>query len=262
MNKRTLGAQYRTDTLLLLAKIGYGSTRQIARGVWGRCDESTRRMASRTLRWLLDRHYVVSKREGDGVNLANHEALFALNQNGAAEARRWGGGMVADKVHARHYLRHAHDHRTACNSVFVAWPTDDIWSELSVRAKEAPVHSYGYVSDDSAHCKIPDLIAVAGGRYEWVEVENSWRSEKELDKVVACMRAMFSDQRHYIGCMHFVVTVPAARTIGQRIREKLTHAPESGWPWQVKERDARILQHHLRVSELKGDTLELRGLPF
>ncbi len=262
MNKRTLGAQYRTDTLLLLAKIGYGSTRQIARGVWGRCDKSSRRMASRTLRWLLDRRYLVSKREGDGVNLVNHEALFALSHKGAIEALRWGVSMVADKVHARDYLRHAHDHRTVCNSVFVAWPNGEIWSELSVRTEEAPVNSYKYQSESKALRKIPDLIAISDGRYEWVEVENSWRSEKDLSKVVECIRAMFADGRHHIGRMHFVVTDPAARTIGQRISKRLTHGPDSGWSRQTKELDARVLQRHLRFSELNEATLELRELPF
>lgn len=62
--------------------------------------------------------------------------------------------------------------------------------------------------------------------------------------------------------MHFVVTPPAARTIGKRIKSRLTHGPESGWPRQVKELDARILAQHLAASELDSETFELREIPL
>jgi hypothetical protein len=60
--------------------------------------------------------------------------------------------------------------------------------------------------------------------------------------------------------MHFVVTSPAARTIGKRIKNRLTHRPETGWPRQIKELDARILALHIAVSELDPETLELREI--
>ena len=54
MNKRTQGHIYRAQTLRLLAHLGYASTRQVTKAVWRECDESSRKMAGRTLRWLLE----------------------------------------------------------------------------------------------------------------------------------------------------------------------------------------------------------------
>ena len=44
------GERYRQHTLELLGRLGYGSARQVARGVWGELTSSTRKMASRLLR--------------------------------------------------------------------------------------------------------------------------------------------------------------------------------------------------------------------
>lgn len=260
MNKKDQGALYRLNVLQLLSAVGYATTRQVAKGVWGRCDISTRKMAGRTLRWLIDRRLIVSKRAGQGVNKVNHELLFALTAAGAEEARRHGSPLVADKVHARDYLRHSHGHRTACNSVYVAWPEMDIRSELEVRAGESPITSFAYVVEGAHFNKIPDLIAQTDdGRYEWIEVENSWRSDKDLSKVVDCMRAMFNSHSN-ISCMHFIVTVAGARTIGTRLKKKLTHGPESGWPAPVRALDARIIANHIKVSVLDPETLTLQRM--
>ncbi|WP_302132068.1 hypothetical protein, partial [Comamonas thiooxydans] len=167
--------------------------------------------------------------------------------------------LVAEKLHARDYLRHAHDHRTACNSVYVAWPSDEIFTELQVRTGDCPLPSFTYRLDGQELQKIPDLIA-GSEQLTWIEVENSWRSDKDLSKVIACLRAMFSDELTRIDCMHFVVTVEGAKTIGKRLKKKLTHGPESGWSAPVRALDARILGKHIKVSVLDQDTLMLAEL--
>lgn len=258
MNKRELGATNRAKILSLLAATGYASTRQVAKAVWGRSTESTRRMASRTLHWLVDRKLVVARRDGREVNIANQELLFALNKAGAQHVRQQGATLVAAKVHARDYLRHAHAHRTACNSVYVA-VRGTVWSELQVRSGECPVSSFRYSVGAVTAEKIPDLVVADGLGFEWIEVEKSWRSDKDLAKVVDCMRAMFSVKTRFTR-VHFVVTAPGARSIANRLKGQLTHGLDFASPRQLKELDARILNQHLRVSELDPETLELRAV--
>ncbi len=203
MSKRDLGHEYRVNTMRLLARLGYASTRQVARAVWWRCDISTRKMAGRTLRWLLERGLIVAKRDGDSIN---GEQLSAVTAAGAAWLTEMGEPLPQGKAHARDWLRHAHSHRTACNSVYAAmcglFPDTPIWSELEVRSGLAPVHEFAYRSEEGDTVKIPDLVAEnADGEYEWVEVENNWRSAKDLNKMVECMRAMFRNPKRIV-CVH------------------------------------------------------------
>lgn len=258
MNKREQGKQYREVAVRLLAQLGYATTRQVAKSVWGKCDNSTRKMAGRTLRWLLVSGYVVAKRDDNSVNA---EQLVALTRKGAQWATDLGAPLARGKVHARDYLRHAHKHRTACNSVFVALPDGSLASELAVRSGLSPITNYRYSVDGEVFTKVPDLVlAIGKDRFEWIEVENSWRSDKDLVKVVDCMRALFWHPGGRVGRMHFVVTSPAAKTIGQRLKKAMTHGPESGWPRQVKEADARILAEHIFVSVLDHETLTLKSI--
>ena len=269
MNKMMQGQENRENVLRLLSITGYATTRQIAKCCWGRCDNSTRKMAGRTLRWLLDRKLIVSKRDGSGSVKVNNELLFALTAAGAELSRRNGDPLVAEKVHARDWLRHSHQHRTACNSVYSAWHQDvDIWTELQVRAKVPPVYEFRYqvvvgpFAPEIYDTKFPDLIAEAGnGRYEWIEVENSWRSEKDLIKMVQCMQAMFMRVDKF-ECVHFIVTVPGARTIARRLKQKLKLIADSGEYRHIKEVSARIILNHIRVSVLDPLTLTLTHIPL
>jgi hypothetical protein len=172
---------------------------------------------------------------------------------------------MAGKAHARDWLRHAHSHRTACNSVYAAtiglFPERCGWSELEIRAGLSPLGQLAYRSfEGEALNKIPDVVLQRPGGLVWVEVENSWRSDKDLAKVVASMRAMAVDKR--ITEVHFVITAPGAKTIGDRLRKALTHGSESGWPSQVKARDAQILARYISVFSFNIDTLELSPIVF
>jgi len=256
MNKRELGARYRGLTLMALAHLGYATTRQVAKIVWRHCDGSTKKMAGRTLRWLHERGYIVTKRDGDSIN---GEQLAAVSAAGADWLAKNGDPLPFGKAHARDWLRHAHNHRTACNSVYaaVAGMESDrcAWSELEIRAGLAPLGQLAYSHEGVVQNKIPDVLLQLTTGFAWVEVENSWRSDKDLAKVVACMRTMFVDRR--ISEIHFVITAPGAKTIGARLRKALTHDAQSGWPRQIKELDSKILQGFIRIFTLNGDTLEL-----
>lgn len=262
MNKREQGMQYRVLVLRALARLGYATTRQLAKMVWWRCDDSTRKMAGRTLRWLLNRGYIVTRRNGDSVN---GEQLAAVTATGATWLAENGAPLPYGKAHARDWLRHAHSHRTACNSVYTAtvglFPDGCAWSELEIRAGLSPLGQLQYRSlEGEVLNKIPDVILDRPNGLVWVEVENSWRSDKDLAKMVASMRAMAADKR--ITEVHFIITAPGSTTIGRRLRKALTHGPESGWPRQMKECDARLITQYIKVFTLNDDTLELSPVAF
>lgn len=263
MDKRQQGRRYRRDALLALARLGYATTRQLAKYLHGSCTESAVKMTGRTLRWLREAGLVVTKRDGGSVT---GELLVAVNAKGATWLSELGEPLPGEKTHARHWLRHAHSHRTVCNSVFVALtvqsPELAPWSELEVRAKMAPLHSITYRFDDQEMGKVPDLLVETPTGLEWVEVENSWRRERDLDKMVASMRAMFWQPTDGLTRVHFIVTTPSAKTIGQRLRRKLTRADDSGYPRQMRELDARILAEHIIVSTLDHERLELTRVEF
>ena len=261
MNKREQGALYRVLALRALAHLGYATTRQVAKIVWRQCDGSTRKMAGRTLRWLHERGYIVTKRDGSSVN---GEQLAAVTAAGAAWLAKNGDPLPFGKAHARDWLRHAHSHRTACNSVYAAaaGPLADrcAWSELEIRAGLAPLRQLAYGHEGIVQGKVPDVLLQLTTGLAWVEVENSWRSDKDLAKMVASMRSMFVDER--IAQVYFVITAPGAKNIGTRLRSAFTHNAESGWPRQVKELDSKILQGFIKVFTLNSDTLELLSVAF
>ena len=265
LSNQARSLRYRQHTLELLGRLGYGSARQIAKGVWGQLTPSTRKMASRLLGRLRNERLVVSKRDGDSVN---GEQLFALTKAGVAKLVY---PLPLRRGHARDWLRHAHAHRTMANTVFVAGnPTmnsaDDNQglTELEIRSGEMPPEftRFEYYVDEQRQVKIPDVVFNHAQRV-WVEVENAWRSSKDLTKLVQFLRALF-----WLGSKEFdevwlVVSAASARTIGQRLHKALSHTdPLDGWPRQVKELDARLLESHVKVWVLVTDTLTLRPEPL
>lgn len=261
MNKRQQGLQYRALVLRALARLGYATVRQLAKLVWWRCDDSSRKMVGRTLRWLLQRGYIVTRRNGNSVN---GEQLAAVTAAGAAWLATNGEPLPYGKAHARDWLRHAHSHRTACNSVYAAtvglFPDGSAWSELEIRAGLSPMGKFAYSWEGEMLNKIPDVILDRPDGLVWIEVENGARSNRDIGKVIASMRAMIDDSR--ITQVHFVITAPGAKTIGTRLRKALTHGQESGWPRQVKKRDARILSEYIKVFLLNDETLKLSPVVF
>ena len=265
-SKKELGHHYRVTTLALLARLGYATTRQIAKAVFGVCDHSSRKMAGRTIRWLIERNLVVEKRDGDSVA---GERMIALNRAGVdflAREKPLPGGHA----HARDWLRHAHAHRTACNSVYSAFAGDerDIdlgYTELEIRAGEVPMELavFRYRMEDQVLQKIPDLLLhfhSNHGKPYWVEVENSWRGAKDFTKLIDFLRAMFNQPTPPVCAVWFVVTSQGANSIGKRLLSALAHGPRSGASRRSKELDARILANHILLSVLDQDTLELTDL--
>lgn len=86
MDKRQQGRHYRRDALFALARLGYATTRQLARFLHGSCTESAVKMTGRTLRWLRDAGFVVAKRDGGSVT---GELLVAVNAKGRHGCPNW-----------------------------------------------------------------------------------------------------------------------------------------------------------------------------
>lgn len=264
-SKKQLGQDYRYKTMYLLARLGYATTRQIAMAVWGRCDLSSRKMAGRTIRWLLAHGYIVEKRDG----LAD-ERLIALTKAGAAEVAHE-MPLPGNRSHARDWLRHAHHHRTASNSVYAALAgykrnLDVGMSELEIRVGEAPANLalFQYRVDGEVRQKIPDLLVdLTDNTTAWIEVENCWRGGKDFAKLIEFLRAIFNMPKPPVSAVWFVITSPGAKSIGKRIRAAMTHAENDfAITRQVKELDSRILEKLVRVLQLNVDTLELNPVIF
>ena len=221
-NKREIGQENRTRALYVLARLGYATTRQLAFGVWGECTDSTRKMAGRLIRRLLQARLVVERRDDQ-----NDERMVALTAAGAAELAHQDEGLPGGKPHARDWLRHAHAHRTASNSTYLAMASR--------------------------------LGSLEAG---WTEIEiHNGRAPADLAKMVAFLRELFRATPAPVQVVWFVVTVPGARTIGSRLRTALTHYdPTDGTPRQVRELDARILQQ-IRVLELDQEAFTLAIIP-
>lgn len=258
MNKRDQGQVYRIHALMALAHLGYATTRQLARIVHRQCSMSTRKMMLRTIQWLQKERLVVTRREGDSVA---GETLVALTAKGAAWLAEHGEPMVGGKAHARDWLRHAHGHRTACNSVYAALcgliPEPGGWSELEIRNRSSPLTEYQFQFEGKSMSKIPDVVMqLHDGGLIWVEVENSWRSDKDMRKLHAFMRSVFRTPGQ-VRTLYFVITRPGAKSIGDRLRRMLSYPSISGLPLQVKELDSRILEKHIKVFLLDDEILEL-----
>lgn len=262
-SKQQIGHDDRVAAMTLLTRLGYASTRQIAMGTYGACTASTRSMASRMLRDLLDRGYLVEKRDGDTVN---GERLVALSRAGVNALARV-APLPAGRKHGRDWLRHAHAHRTACNSVFVAHagvqaPNQHQGrTELEIQCGLAPPRlvPFSFRDDGELHHKVPDLLFsdTAGAAPTWVEVENSWRGARDFRKLISFLRAVFGMPTPPISKVLFATTSPASRSIGDRLRSALAHENGSGYSRLVKELDRRILDSRVEVVQLDADLMTL-----
>ncbi len=262
-SKQQTGHDDRVAALTLLTRLGYASTRQIAAGTYGACTLSTRSMASRMLRDLLGRGYLVEKRDG---NTVNGERLVALSRAGVNALAQM-APLPAGRKHGRDWLRHSHAHRTACNSVFVAHAGVQApnhhqgRTELEIQCGLAPARlvPFSFRCDGELHQKVPDLLlsGTAGAAPTWVEVENSWRGARDFRKLIGFLRSVFGMREPPISKVMFVSTSPASRSIGERLRSAMSHENGSGYSRIVQELDRRILGSRADVMQLDAEAMTL-----
>lgn len=253
-------------TLRLLARLGYATTRQIALGVWRNVTPSTRKMANRSVNALLEQKLIIEKRDD-----VNSERLVALTKAGVQRLKTVADlSLARDKPHARDWLKHAHAHRTAANSVFVAGTIfDGEWqgeTELEIRVsepKQLPVAHCKYNSSVEANVtehKIADVVLYGSEATVWVEVEQSSRGQRDFAKCIDWLRAMYSKPAPNADEVWFVITAPGANRIGERLKKALTPSDfvNDARPKREKELDLHILKERIKVFMLDNDTLELK----
>lgn len=251
----------------LLSRLGYATTRQIAVCLFGGCSVSERKQASRTLSYLIAGGYLVEKRN---LGVVSGERMVALTRSGVLALGEH-TELMGHKHHARDWLRHAHSHRTACNSVWAACFRGLLspgWTELEIRSGLAPealaMFNFKPIIGDVQQ-KIPDLLLTSycGATFPtpiWVEVENTWRNGKDLRKLISFLRAMFYVKEPPISQVWFIVTSSGAIGISKRLRAAMAHGPKSEASLTIRELDSRIIEHHVRFFEQDHLTLDLHPI--
>jgi hypothetical protein len=258
---RALATEHREATLLFIARVGYATVRQVARAVWGKADKSARMCAGRSLRWLSERNLLTRKRDGD---TASCEYLYALTRAGVTTLNGLDVSLPGGKAHGRDWLRYAHSHRNACNDVFASLYASaelkeakmKVYSELEIRAGTAPVCNLEYKSaDGSRFSKIPDLLMVGPrDRVTWIEVENAYRNDRDLQKVLSMMRAEALTEKPRVNQFVFYITAKGAVRIGERLKNALKPEPGAALG-SIAAADTRILREMLFVFAIDRDTL-------
>ena len=199
------------------------------------------RLAQRLLAKLHGERWIL-RREGR----TGEEHHYVLSERGALEAKRLTGIHYSS---GKDLLRSISAHRDGANRVC------------------ALAQAAGYaVMTDREICrdpervfwdKVPDALIIEHGSdqfgmprtgYAWVEVEQSYRSQKDLDTLARFIKKAF-EQEHYcvayrdgwLDELHLVVSDPVAATIGHRLHKKLSELSGAATTRQLFARRIRVL---------------------
>ena len=210
----------RRAALVALARYGYLRASDLALLVYFN-KLSGLRLAQRLLAKLHSEQLLL-RREGR----AGEEHHYALSERGALEATRLTGIHYSS---GKDLLRSISAHRDGANRIC------------------ALAQAAGYdVMTDREICrdpnrvfldKVPDALIIEHGTdycgmprtgVVWVEVENSYRSMSDLDKLARFILKVFERESYCIAYrdgwldeLHLVISDPVAATIGHRLNKKL-----------------------------------------
>jgi len=165
-----IAAQNDQEVLRAIARFGGLTTRQLGRLVWAG-QSAGMRMAQRTCARLLDRHWILRRR------LPNGGAIYVLSQGGAAYLRRLGIPHVSARGH-RDLKFQKPVHRLICNETAIDYTLEGarVWTEFEVQRGLAPFPEIVC----NHRPKLPDGVAITAAGYVWLEVENSFKSQRRL----------------------------------------------------------------------------------
>lgn len=230
----------RNQAVIGIARYGYLRASDIALLVY--FDKlSGVRLAQRLLT-KLHADGLVLRREGR----TGEEHHYALSERGALEATRLTGGHYSS---GKDRLRSISAHRDGCNRICALAQAAgyEVMTDREIcrdpnRVFLDKVPDSLIVEHETDYCGMPRTGIV------WVEVENSYRSMSDLDKLARFILKVFEHESYCVAYrdgwldeLHFVVSDPVAATIGQRIYKKLTELKNKATAHQLFASRLRVL---------------------
>ncbi len=181
-NTRQTAEKNEVIILAYLYRFGWLKTRQIAALVWPKsADGGGYSMAQRTLRRLKLAHKVIPKLAPDGAT------IYALGQGGAKLLRNYDGFTEAKTTRDCMRSLTAYDHRVFANDLAIEWIAtgEYAWTEHEIQSGRAPVKVLrGKIPDVLLDWTEKTIAADDETVLAWVEVENTWKSNREMDKML------------------------------------------------------------------------------
>jgi len=168
-DKQIIGEQNRLEILQWLHRFGWLTTRQIAKLVWKE-KTSSLVMAQRTITSILAKQLIIKRRikTGSEVILLGSKGARLLKTELNISAKSGAKLLLGNPIH-----------RSACNWYLIheLAKGNAVYTEHEIQSCRAPMFScYG---------KVPDgLVIIEGQGVIWLEVENSWKSIKEREKLI------------------------------------------------------------------------------
>jgi hypothetical protein len=179
---RIKAAKNELMVLAAIAKFGWLKTRQIAKVGWpASTADGGYRMAQRTVKRLKEKHCILSKIAPDGAT------IHAIALAGARKLAQEGIEAGSHKDAMRAIATYAH--RSKANDIAIQHYLKGYWSwsEHEIQKGVAPIKTLrGKVPDvllDYSH-KAPAISAEPEEVLAWVEVENCYKENRELNKLL------------------------------------------------------------------------------
>lgn len=260
--QRLIGAQRKLAVLYFLARAGYATSRQLAYFCTGSTSKAKTNMLNRTLARMQAAGLIHER--FDRLRTERFVALTAAGaQLAAAEIPALQG--VAPKV--RDNLRHVNAHRTACNGVLAyylrKYPPEQghmVQSELEIASDKTQGRmQFWSEADHATLTKVADCIVRVRRDNEWqtywLEMENCYRSPRDLLRLVAWCRQWYRDGFRFRALVLMVGT-PAAHSIGDRLLRALQQAATHDY--ELREQLPNIIQR-LQVVEFDAASNEVKS---
>ena len=180
-NTRLTAENNELGVFFYLHRFGWLKTRQIAALVWPKSADGGYSMAQRTLRRLKLAHKVIPKLAPDGAT------IYALGRGGAKQLHDHEGLEYAKTTRDCMRSLPAYDHRALANDIAIGWIAQGkkAWTEHEIQAGRAPLKVLrGKIPDVLLDWTEKTLAADDEIVLAWVEIENSWKSNREMDRML------------------------------------------------------------------------------